>query len=106
MQVTMTMEEYTKLITANAKQVEQLNKMMEKYEKSNENYIKNKVIVEAVIDFFESNEIECVEQVSQSETMSNKLEEFVIRLFEISNELRFDKKVQSEIDRMIDNLRN
>lgn len=33
MQVTMTMEEYTKLITANAKQVEQLNKMMEKYEK-------------------------------------------------------------------------
>lgn len=32
MQVTMTMEEYTKLITANAKQVEQLNKMMEKYD--------------------------------------------------------------------------
>ncbi|MFQ9298670.1 MAG: hypothetical protein ACLR4X_09695 [Clostridia bacterium] len=31
MQVTMTMEEYTKLITANAKQGEQLNKMMEKY---------------------------------------------------------------------------
>lgn len=32
MQVTMTMEEYTKLITANPKQVEQLNKMMERYE--------------------------------------------------------------------------
>ena len=33
MQVTMTMEEYTKLITANPKQVEQLNKMMEKYDR-------------------------------------------------------------------------
>lgn len=32
MQVTMTMEEYTKLIPANAKQVEPLNKMMEKYD--------------------------------------------------------------------------
>lgn len=36
MQVTMTMEEYTKLITANAKQVEQLNKLMEKYDKLND----------------------------------------------------------------------
>lgn len=35
MQVTMTMEEYTNLITANAKQVEQLNKMMEKYDNIN-----------------------------------------------------------------------
>lgn len=33
MQVQMSMEEYTKLITANAKQVEQLNKIIEKYEK-------------------------------------------------------------------------
>lgn len=33
MNVTMTMEEYTKLITANAEHVKQLNKMIDKYEK-------------------------------------------------------------------------
>lgn len=33
MQVTMSMEEYTKLITANAEHVKQLNKMIDKYEK-------------------------------------------------------------------------
>lgn len=33
MNVTMSMDEYTKLITANAEHVKQLNKMIDKYEK-------------------------------------------------------------------------
>lgn len=34
MNVTMSMDEYTKLITANAEHVKQLNKMIDKYEKN------------------------------------------------------------------------
>ena len=92
MQVTMTMEEYTKLITANAKQVEQLNKMMEKYE----NISKERCELLKSQNMYEDWDIEIKQDITKEDIKD--IQVVLDRILSRSDNISYIEKEQVKID--------